>query len=83
MIGTPEDLKAWRQRLGLTQQAAAAALHVSFDALRQWEYGRRAIPATAGRLAEILEKYPAQIRDADGRRIRRKPAGPEKKTKKG
>lgn len=37
---TPETLKAWRSRLGLTQASAAEALGVPKRTLEGWEAGR-------------------------------------------
>ena len=34
---TPDDLRAWRQAMGLSQRAAAAALGVSSVAVERWE----------------------------------------------
>lgn len=46
---TPEALKAWRKRLGLSQQAAADALGVSLRMYAYYEKGRR----EDGRTVEI------------------------------
>ena len=36
---TADDLKVWRQTMGLSQRAAAAALGVSSATVEQWERG--------------------------------------------
>ncbi len=36
---TADDLRAWRQTMGLSQRAAAAALGVSSATVEQWERG--------------------------------------------
>ena len=41
---TPDQLKSWRLRLGLTQEQAAEALGVTRSGVQHWEYGRREIP---------------------------------------
>ena len=40
-----DNLKAWRERLGLTQEALAAALGISKRTVQDWEYGRGNAPA--------------------------------------
>ena len=56
---TAADLKAWRERLGLTQRQAAEALRCSYRTLQGWEAGW----ATPGMLPiacqAIEEKYKA------------------------
>ena len=41
MTMTPDELKAARSQLGLTQPEFARVFHVSARALRGWEYGER------------------------------------------
>jgi DNA-binding transcriptional regulator YiaG len=36
---TADDMKAWRQTMGLSQRAAAAVLGVSSGAVEHWERG--------------------------------------------
>lgn len=46
---TPNDLKQWRERLGLTQEQAAALLGVSRPTYQRYEYGtifNRTVPRT-------------------------------------
>ena len=38
---TPSDLSAWRNRMGYSQRAAAAALGVQLPAYQEWERGAR------------------------------------------
>jgi transcriptional regulator with XRE-family HTH domain len=40
----PADLKAWRERLGMTQQQAAVALGLERRTLIRYELGERSIP---------------------------------------
>jgi len=42
------DLKAWRERLGLTQQAAADLLGVHRVTVARWESGACAMPKLIG-----------------------------------
>ena len=50
---TPQALKAWRGRLGLSQTAAAAALGLSRRAYQHYESGTRAIPEPAPGIAAL------------------------------
>lgn len=61
---TPDDLKAWRQKHGLTQSDAARALGLTLtkdgttsDAVRHYERGSRAIPETVARLCRYVDRY--------------------------
>ena len=51
----PADLKAWRQRHGYDQPAAAAALRTPLGTYRNWEQGRGPIPEIVGALCEALD----------------------------
>jgi transcriptional regulator with XRE-family HTH domain len=44
MAWQPEDIRAWRQRLGLTQTQAGGALGVTLRAVQHYEGGTRPIP---------------------------------------
>lgn len=39
-MGTADDIRAWRERLGLSQQQAADKLGIPAGTLRNWEQGR-------------------------------------------
>jgi transcriptional regulator with XRE-family HTH domain len=41
LIRSPADLAEWRQRIGLTQRAAAAELGVALRTYQEWERGAR------------------------------------------
>lgn len=41
----PEDLKAWRERHGLSQTELAGMLGITKPCISQWESGVRKIPA--------------------------------------
>jgi len=40
---TAADIRAWRARLGMSQQAAADALGVHQNSIRAWEQGKQPI----------------------------------------
>ena len=41
---TPDDFRAWRQRLGLSQSRAAEALGMKIRQIQKYEAGEAAIP---------------------------------------
>ena len=45
---TPEQLKSWRRSLGLSQRAAALALHTPRRTYEDWEASRRVPPGSIG-----------------------------------
>jgi DNA-binding transcriptional regulator YiaG len=60
---TPEQLKAAREQLGLSQVAFAKAFDVSLRAVGGWEQGVRngretAIPAPVAKLVEMALRHP-------------------------
>lgn len=59
---TPEDLVAWRQRHGLSQEQLATALGVDRVTLARWETGARQVPGRMLALAlRALELRPSLI----------------------
>lgn len=57
------ELKAWRQALGLSQGAAAAALGVSILTYRLWEWGKKT-PGHArmvGLACRRIEEHPEEL----------------------
>ena len=52
---TPAELRARRERLGLSPEELASLLYLSHATVRHWETGRRAIPPYATRLLEWAE----------------------------
>lgn len=53
---TREELRAIRQKLGLSQLALAEKVGVSLRAVVHWEGGTRKIPEPAARLIASLEQ---------------------------
>jgi DNA-binding transcriptional regulator YiaG len=53
---TPDELRAERKRLGLSQPKLAAALGISVRTLQDWEQGRR-VP----RMMLLIERAIAQL----------------------
>jgi DNA-binding transcriptional regulator YiaG len=65
---TPQELKAARAKLGLTQPEFAKAFHVSPRAVGGWEQGERngrphAIPAPVALLVRFAVKHPVIRRE--------------------
>lgn len=54
----PVDVKALRNKLGLSQGKFARVLNVSDDTVKNWEQGRRSVPGPAIRLMQIVERHP-------------------------
>ncbi len=54
----PEDVRAIRARVGLSQSAFAALLGVSVRTLQDWEQGRRKPRGPALALLRIVAKHP-------------------------
>ena len=57
VLELPEP-KYIREKLNLSQVEFAEFLGVKIGTLRNWEQGRRSVPATAKRLLKIADKYP-------------------------
>jgi len=62
----PDEVKAARAQLGLTQAAFGERLGVGKDVVRDWERGKRACPGPASRLIRLVlalqsEEPPASI----------------------
>jgi DNA-binding transcriptional regulator YiaG len=57
---TPTDVRAWRQRLGLTQAQAAEALGVSTRAIQAYEGGDYEPGKPVVRLMEAIEREATQ-----------------------
>jgi hypothetical protein len=54
MLG--HEFKAWRERVGLTQQQLADRLKVTRTTIQNWENGASAVPEAAAISSEILER---------------------------
>jgi len=65
----PHELKAWRDRNSLTQQAAADALEISRRTLVAYEQGGSPIPRVVEFACNWLDKNPAAIEPRDRFRI--------------
>lgn len=52
---TGDEMRAWRQRHGLTQAQAADVLGVTPECVAGWERGRFAVGAGAGRLCDCWD----------------------------
>ena len=69
---TPEELKALRARLGLTQYELAEKVGVARNTINRWEMGIRSIPEPVVRLLDYLTKeVRAEIQQKTQRTTRR------------
>lgn len=59
----PLDIKAIRQRFGLSQSRFAAMMGISTSTLRNWEQGRRRPRGAARILLEIASRNPQAVRE--------------------
>ena len=55
------DVKAIRNRLGMTQAKFSDTFGFSLDAIKQWEGGRRTPEAPARTLLTVIDKNPAAV----------------------
>ena len=58
------DVRAARERLGLSQPAFALRFGVALPTLRKWEQGRRRPDGPARVLLKVIEKEPDAVRRA-------------------
>lgn len=58
------DVKAIRERMGLTQARFAASFGLSLYALRAWEQGKRRPDPAARAYLRVIEKAPDTVRAA-------------------
>jgi transcriptional regulator with XRE-family HTH domain len=70
MAWQPEDIRAWRQRLGLTQTQAGDELGVTLRAIQHYEGGTRPIPRVVELACWVLEHGPPGIAAAKQDRSR-------------
>lgn len=54
----PAELRAWRQRHGLTQRAAAALIGAALRTWEDWEAGRRTMPPAKWALLRRRKRAP-------------------------
>lgn len=61
---TTVDVKALRERLGLTQNQFSGMIGVSIKTLQNWEQGRREPEGPAKALLRVVEKEPQAVLSA-------------------
>jgi putative transcriptional regulator len=60
------DVRAMRERYGLSQAKFAALMGISVGTLRNWEQGRRRPEGSARVLLRVVSKYPEVVLEAAG-----------------
>ncbi len=60
------DVKAVRERYGLSQAKFAALMGISVGTLRNWEQGRRHPEGSARVLLRVVNRHPEAVLDAVG-----------------
>ena len=58
------DVKAIRDKLGMSQSQFASAFSISLGTLKQWEQGRRVPEGPARVLLQVIEREPEAVRRA-------------------
>jgi putative transcriptional regulator len=58
------DVRALRERLGLTQEQFALRYGLDLDAIRNWEHGRRTPDVAAQSYLRVIERMPQQASEA-------------------
>jgi len=58
------NLKAIREKLGLTQKEFAATFHLSLSAVRDWEQGRFVPDRAARTLLKVIAHNPEAVKEA-------------------
>jgi putative transcriptional regulator len=74
------DVKAIRNRLGMTQARFSDTFGFSLDAIKHWEGGRRTPEAPARTLLTVIDKNPAAVLTALNPAAFAAAAGPSKPT---
>jgi len=66
VVHVPEtvDVGKIREQLKMTQKVFAASFGFAYDALRDWECGRRKPDRAARVLLKVIEKRPDAVREA-------------------
>jgi putative transcriptional regulator len=63
-IYKPADIKAIRERLGLSQSRFAMLIGISVSTLQNWEQGRRVPDGPAQMLLRVADRHPDALLDA-------------------
>jgi putative transcriptional regulator len=72
---TAAEVRAIRQKMGLSQRQFAPLLGVSMSGLRKWEQGQRRPMGAAATLLRVMDRAPATVAEilatapADGRTV--------------
>lgn len=61
---SPLDIRALRQKVGLTQEEFAARFGISLGTLRHWERGDRRPHGTALVLLQVIDRKPRAVLEA-------------------
>jgi predicted XRE-type DNA-binding protein len=54
---TPAEFRAWLERRGLSQRAAAVPLVATQQEVNRWANGKRPIPARVVRIMELMDRH--------------------------
>ncbi len=60
----PPDVRAIRERLGLSQEAFAERFHLSLRTIQEWEQGRRVAEGPGRVLLRVIDRDPEAVERA-------------------
>ena len=73
---TAQEFKAWRERLGLSQEGVARELGVTSTAVWRWEHGQREIaPMVRRAMRDVERELKAKRQEGAERGVRRAQEG--------
>jgi putative transcriptional regulator len=70
------DVRALRERHGMSQPKFAALMGISVGTLRNWEQGRRKPEGSARVLLLVVDRHPEAVFETVGARLERAPTPP-------
>ena len=61
---SPEEIRAIRRRIGMSQSVFATTFHLSIETIKGWEQGKRRPDAAASNYLRIIDADPNWVRKA-------------------
>ncbi|MFM6929363.1 MAG: helix-turn-helix domain-containing protein [Bdellovibrio sp.] len=60
---SPREMLSFRVSLGMDEKEFAEFIGVTWQAVRLWETGQRAISETTARIVRLFKKYPELVKE--------------------